>query len=310
MNLLDEAKNARTWIGELNRLLMAIRRGGGGGGESNTASNQGAGGVGLFNAKVGVDLQFRNINAASNKVTIVLDAGNKEVDIDIDPSKIDLDDLGNVNAPAPNDDDVLTYDIGTGDWIPEAPGGGGAAVNPFAFRRSGRGYTTWDYYTSTTQIATRNLLYAYPFIVPVSQSFDRIVIAVSTARVNGVARAGIYDDDGDVYPNNLILDSGEVDCSVIGYKTTVIAETLVPGLYWLALNSDGDADIVFRAMDYNQTSPIGYFTILGNDAGNFITNPGTHWSVAEVYGALPDPFTGGATLVNNQNLITVMLRKT
>jgi hypothetical protein len=57
-----------------------------GGGEANTASNQGVGGVGLFDTKVGVDLQLRNINAGSNKVTITLDAGNKEVDIDVAPA--------------------------------------------------------------------------------------------------------------------------------------------------------------------------------------------------------------------------------
>ena len=54
-----------------------------GAGEINTASNQGTGGVGLFNTKNGVDLEFRNINAASNKVSVTLDGGNKEVDLDV-----------------------------------------------------------------------------------------------------------------------------------------------------------------------------------------------------------------------------------
>lgn len=55
----------------------------GGSGETNTASNQGVGGVGVFDTKSGVDLQFRNINAASSKISIVLDSGNKEIDIDV-----------------------------------------------------------------------------------------------------------------------------------------------------------------------------------------------------------------------------------
>ena len=38
-----------------------------GAGESNTASNAGVGGVGVFLAKVGVDLEFKNINAGSSK---------------------------------------------------------------------------------------------------------------------------------------------------------------------------------------------------------------------------------------------------
>jgi len=68
------------------------------GAEANTASNQGVGGVGLYDAKVGVDLQFRNINAGSNKITVNLDAGNKEVDIDVDETKIDHDNLLNFDA--------------------------------------------------------------------------------------------------------------------------------------------------------------------------------------------------------------------
>ena len=59
-------------------------------GEANTASNQGAGGVGLFDTKNGVDLEFRNINAGSNKVTVALDAPNREVDIDVAEGNLDL----------------------------------------------------------------------------------------------------------------------------------------------------------------------------------------------------------------------------
>lgn len=58
-----------------------------------TASNQGGGGVGLYHSKVADDLQFKNINAGSAMITITNDAGNKEVDIDIDLGEIDLDEL-------------------------------------------------------------------------------------------------------------------------------------------------------------------------------------------------------------------------
>jgi hypothetical protein len=54
------------------------------GGEQNTASNVGTGGVGVFKQKLGVDLQFKKLNAGSTKVTITDDTGDDEVDIDVD----------------------------------------------------------------------------------------------------------------------------------------------------------------------------------------------------------------------------------
>jgi hypothetical protein len=45
---------------------------GAGGGEINTASNQGTDGVGVYDTKVGVDLQFRNIAPASSKLSVTL----------------------------------------------------------------------------------------------------------------------------------------------------------------------------------------------------------------------------------------------
>jgi len=54
------------------------------GGEVNTASNQGAGGVGIFYQKSGVDLQFKNINTDGSHITITDDSANHEIDIKTD----------------------------------------------------------------------------------------------------------------------------------------------------------------------------------------------------------------------------------
>ena len=67
---------------------------GGGGGEANTASNVNAGGVGVFKQKTGVDLEFRGLNAGSNKVTVTSDAANNEIDIDIAEANLTLASLG------------------------------------------------------------------------------------------------------------------------------------------------------------------------------------------------------------------------
>jgi hypothetical protein len=69
-----------------------------GGGETNTASNVGVGGVGTFKQKTGVDLEFKNINAGSSKVTITDDTGNNEIEIDIAEGNVDHDALLNYVA--------------------------------------------------------------------------------------------------------------------------------------------------------------------------------------------------------------------
>ncbi len=65
-----------------------------GAGETNTASNIGVGGVGIFKQKTGVNLEFKNINAASTKVNVTNDTTNNEVDIDVVEANLSLSNIG------------------------------------------------------------------------------------------------------------------------------------------------------------------------------------------------------------------------
>lgn len=80
------------------------------GGEANTASNQGAGGVGVYKQKTSVDLEFKNINAGSNKITVTDDTTNNEIDIDVAPANINIGDLGNVTAGTVSNGELLIGD--------------------------------------------------------------------------------------------------------------------------------------------------------------------------------------------------------
>ena len=68
--------------------------GGGGGGEANTASNVGTAGVGVYKQKTGVNLELKNINAGSNKITITDDVANNEIDIDVAEANLSLGSIG------------------------------------------------------------------------------------------------------------------------------------------------------------------------------------------------------------------------
>jgi len=64
-----------------------------GAGEANTASNIGTSGTGVYVQKVGVDLQFKNVKAASTKVTVTDNPTPHTIDIDISPANIAHQDL-------------------------------------------------------------------------------------------------------------------------------------------------------------------------------------------------------------------------
>lgn len=84
-----------------------VESGAGGSGETNTGSNVGVDGVGVFDAKVGVDLQFRNIAPASSKITVTLNVD--DIDLDVVDANIDHNNLFNThNLTTDIDHDALT----------------------------------------------------------------------------------------------------------------------------------------------------------------------------------------------------------
>jgi len=94
------------------------------GGEANTASNVGTSGVGLFVTKAALDLQFANIAAGSSKVTVNAGpSGADTVEIDVDPTQINLNDLADVDPAGATGAFVLTWVEADAKWEPKvAPG--------------------------------------------------------------------------------------------------------------------------------------------------------------------------------------------
>lgn len=94
----------------------------GGSGEANTASNGGAGGVGVWDSKAGVDLIFRNLIAGDGTINVALDAGNKEIEIKVPIGGITSAELADQSVGLAEMVHVPQYSIlirttaGTGAW--------------------------------------------------------------------------------------------------------------------------------------------------------------------------------------------------
>lgn len=163
------------------------------------------------------------------------------------------------------------------------------------------------YYTSDAVCATLanytllvDSLYAVPFIVPCSQSFDRIGIGIVTAGAAGTeARLGVYYDSGSVSPGNLMLDAGVVAVDSTGVQEIAISINLSYALIWLSIISSGTP--IVRGVN-----PANVFNFLGRDTVD-TQLPWSFMRRALAYGSLPDPF--GAVSMTTGNMPAVSLRK-
>lgn len=135
-----------------------------------------------------------------------------------------------------------------------------------------------------------NTLYATPFIVARDMTIDRLAIHIFNNVGSGNARLGIYKEGINLYPGDLLLDAGTVSLATDGVKAITISQALVKGLYWMAFVADTSVPI--RSLSG------GLFSIAMSASNFAVVNYGG-WTVAHTYGALPDPFTGGGSLLGN-----------
>lgn len=152
-------------------------------------------------------------------------------------------------------------------------------------------------YSISQATMTANTIYAVPFLAARDMTVDRIAINVITADTGNSARMGIYRDGNNLYPGELLLDAGEVSVGTTGVKAITIDQSLMKGLYWLAIVSDGTPNV--RVL----TNAV---TILGMNSTH--ANHQTGWSAAFTYAALPDPFTAGGSLELDHTKFCIGLR--
>jgi len=87
-----------------------------------------------------------------------------------------------------------------------------------------------------------NIMELSMFVVAETTTYDDMAIRCSYASAGSYARFGLYDDNGSLYPNNLLADGGQVEANVVGVKNFLVSLTLEPGIYWFAtITSDNMA---------------------------------------------------------------------
>ncbi len=135
-----------------------------------------------------------------------------------------------------------------------------------------------------------NTLYAYPFITPIARTVTRMAVHVTTG-LAGNTMFGIYEDNGSIYPGNLLSQAGIIDSTSTGLKevTGLSISLSANTLYWLATNSDVGPILAATDDDFG-------WSILGFSLTE-LTGVGynQYWKVDTYDGTLTDPYPAGAT---------------
>lgn len=83
-----------------------------------------------------------------------------------------------------------------------------------------------------------------PFFSSQPLRFDRVAISVSTAVASALAKIVIYDSSDDGVPNNLLYESGDIDCSTTGGKELTVDFTFEANrVYWLGTRHSSTATL-------------------------------------------------------------------
>lgn len=168
-----------------------------------------------------------------------------------------LDDLIDVNAPSPADDDVLTWDAGAGEWVAAAPtgGGGGGTGGPAASDRvvyNGSNITT----TSTSFVDAGSLS------ITLTTGANRVMLALAAVGNNSNAGQTVFVDfevDGTRIGNDVNGITSVTGTEPRDLSMSALTDTLSAGSHTFkvkfrvtantgALQADGsDRTVVFSA---------------------------------------------------------------
>lgn len=156
-------------------------------------------------------------------------------------------------------------------------------------------------HTNTYGAFQANRIYYMPFYHPYSKSYTTLGTEIVANNGTGNVRVGIYSVGSDGLPDQLIVDSGAISTASTGFvEATVTAFKLEKGYYWSSVLSD-------LAFDPSAGDPTSNASYKGCSTSSDPSASLAHLSIAQTYGALPDPATTGAfTEIPNRAVITYL----
>lgn len=136
---------------------------------------------------------------------------------------------------------------------------------------------------ASTSGATANLLRAIPFFWP-GGNVAGIGCEVTTGAANSAVRLGVYADNGQNYPGDLLTETAALATTGTGAIEATIDVDLAPGLYWLAAVAQGGTPTLRAIGTY-------HFAEVGNSGANPGTNGRACYLQNGVTAELPAAFS-------------------
>ena len=163
-------------------------------------------------------------------------------------------------------------------------------------------------YTVNASASTQTL-HAVPWVPRNGRTIDAIAVYVSTATTGGKIRMGLYTftGTGNLYPNTLVQDFGEIDISTTGKKTfTISSQAVLAGkVYWFGWIATSSAGSPFGVKGVGTGAMPN---LLGCNSAISV-NPAIELTLAgQTYGAMPATFPAGASVAALASALTPFMR--